>query len=137
MLQSCGCHTYSKKNQQIRQRSNEDLVMRWKFSLKSRLEVVFFASIPWLSHRSKEKSTDPAKIQRRFNEIWRWFSKDLEVETHSDFDRHDRCSSETDPTWPKVVRGQQQVVQPPTRCEWVDSKPNPDWPVDTLTYKIH
>jgi len=42
--------------------------MRWKFLLKSGLEVVVFASIPWLSHRSKEKSTDSTKIQRRFGE---------------------------------------------------------------------
>ena len=42
--------------------------MRWKFLLKSGLEVVVFASIPWLSHWSKEKSTDPMKIQRRFGE---------------------------------------------------------------------
>ena len=41
-----------------------DLAIRWKFSLKSGLEVVFFASIPWSSHRSEEKSTDPAKIRR-------------------------------------------------------------------------
>ena len=51
--------------------------MRWKFSLKFGLEVVFFASIPWLSHKSKEKSTNPVKAR---------FGKDLEVETHSDFD---------------------------------------------------
>ena len=49
-----------------------DLAMRLKFSLKSRLEVVFFASIPWLSHKSKEKSADSAKIQWRTAKIRRW-----------------------------------------------------------------
>ena len=35
---------------------------------------MFFASIPWLSHRSEEKSTDPAKIQWRYGEdpTMRW-----------------------------------------------------------------
>ena len=98
----------------IQWRFGEDLVMRWKFSFKSGLEVVFFASILWLSHRSKEKSTDPVKI-------WQRFGKDLEVETHYDFNRPDRCLLETDPTWPEVVRGWQQVVQPPTQCEQVGS----------------
>ena len=41
-----------------------DPAIRWKFSLKFRLEVVFFALIPWLSHWSEEKSIDPMKIQR-------------------------------------------------------------------------
>ena len=58
--------------------------MRLKFSLKFGLGVVFFASIPWLPHRSEEKSTDPAKIQWRYDEdpMMRWkfsFKSGLEV----------------------------------------------------------
>ena len=139
-----------------------DPAIRWKFSLKSGLEVVFFASILWLSHRSEEKSTDPAKIRRwngssrsnlglrwsfllrsrgchinpkknqqiqwRFGEIrwrfgdFRWrFSENLEVETHSDFNRPDRCPPEPDLTRPKVVGDRRRVVQPPTQCERVGS----------------
>ena len=86
-------------------KNGKDPAMRWKFSFKSGLEVVFLASILWLSHRSEEKSTDPAKIQRRFGEIWqkfgdfrRGFDEDLEVKTRSDFDRPDRCAAEPDPT---------------------------------------
>ena len=109
-------------------RSGEDPTMRWKFSFKFGLEVVFLASIPWLSHKSKEKSTDPTKIQQRFGEIrwrfgdFRWrFSEDLEVETHSDFNRPDRCPPEPDLTRPKVVGDRRRVVQPPTQCEQVGS----------------
>ena len=54
------------RSTQIQQRFGSfwlDLAMRWKFSLKSGLEVVFFASIPWLSHKFEEKSTDLVKIQ--------------------------------------------------------------------------
>ena len=46
--------------------TDSDPVMRWKFSLKYGLEVVFFASILWFSQKSEEKSTNSAKIQRRF-----------------------------------------------------------------------
>ena len=60
--------------------------MRWKFSFKSGLEVVFLASILWLSHRFEEKSTDPAKIQQRFGEDLAISNEDLKVETPSDFD---------------------------------------------------
>ena len=112
----------------IQWRYDEDPAMRWKFSFKSGLEVVFLASIPWLSHRSKEKSIDSAKIQRRFGEIrrrsnafWRKFDEDLEVETHFDFDRLDRCPPEPDSTWPEIAGGWRRVVQLPTRCEQVDS----------------
>ena len=38
--------------------------MRWKFSLKFELEVVVFDSIPWLSHRFEEKSTDSDLVMR-------------------------------------------------------------------------
>ena len=109
-------------------KNGEDLAMRWKFSFKSGLEVVVLASIPWLSHKSKEKSTNPAKTQRRFGKIRRRFGdfrrrfgEDLEVKTHSDFNRSDRCPPEPDPTRPEVAGGRRQVVQRPTRCERVGS----------------
>ena len=89
-----------------------DPTMRWKFLLKSRLEVVVFVSIPWLSHRSNKKWTNLAKIQRRFGE-------DLVVETHSDFNEPNRCPSETDLTQPEVVRSRRRVIQPSTQCERV------------------
>ena len=38
--------------------------MRWKFSLKFELEVVVFDSIPWLSHKFEEKSTDSDSVMR-------------------------------------------------------------------------
>ena len=38
--------------------------MRWKFSLKSELKVVVFDSIPWLSDRFEEKSTDSDPVMR-------------------------------------------------------------------------
>ena len=38
--------------------------MRWKFSLKSELKVVVFDSIPWLSHKFEEKSTDSDSVMR-------------------------------------------------------------------------
>ena len=101
----------------IQWRYGEDPAMRWKFSFKSGLEVVFLASISWLSHRSGKKSTDLAKIHQRFREIrrrfsnFRWrFGEDLEVETHSDFDRPDRCPPEPDPTRPEIFGGLRQVV---------------------------
>ena len=102
-------------------KNGEDPTMRWKFSFKSGLEVVVLASIPWVSHRSEEKSTDPAKIQRRFGNFRRRFGEDLEVKTHSDFDRPDRCPPEPDPTRSEVAGGWRWVVQRPTRCERVGS----------------
>ena len=38
--------------------------MRWKFSLKFELKVVVFDSIPWLSDRFEEKSTDSDPVMR-------------------------------------------------------------------------
>ena len=112
----------------IQWRYDEDPMMRWKFSFIFGLEVVFLASISWLSHSSKEKSTDLAKIQqrfgeiqRRFNDSWRRFGKDLEVETHSNFDWPNRCPTEPDPTRPEIAGSRQRVVQLLTRCEWVGS----------------
>ena len=89
-----------------------DPTMRWKFSLKSRLEVVVFVLIPWLSHRSNKKWTDSAKIQQRFGE-------DLVVETHSDFDEPNHYPSETDSTQPEVVCSWRRFIQPSTQCERV------------------
>ena len=85
--------------------------MRWSFLL-----------------RSRGCRTDPAKIQRRFDEIRRKFGdfrrrfgEDLEGKTHSDFDRPDRCAPDPDPTRPEVGGGRRRVVQCPTRCERVGS----------------
>ena len=83
MLQSCGCRTDPKKNQQIQRRSRED-------SVRSGKDLAIF-------------------------------DEDLEVKTHYNFDRPDRCSPEPDPTQPEVVGGRRRVVQRPTRCEHVGS----------------
>ena len=56
----------------IQWRYGEDPTMRWKFSFKSGLEVVFLALISWLSHRFGE---DPTKIRQDPVKIWRFSTK--------------------------------------------------------------
>ena len=56
----------------IQWRYGEDPTMRWKFSFKSGLEVVFLASISWLSYRFGE---DPTKFWRDPVKIWRFSAK--------------------------------------------------------------
>ena len=104
-----------------------DPMMRWKFSLKSRLEVVVFVSIPWLSHRSNKKSTDSAKIQRRsscWNSLRLRQTQQLSIGDRFDSTRGCPQSVASHSTFHPMWEGWFQVGH----------KPNPNQPVNTPTW---